>query len=103
MGPNGMHPRVLKELADVAAFPLSTIFEKSWRTGEVCNDWKKANVTPIYKKGKKKDLQNYQPVILISTPGKWMEQVILEVMTKHVKEKKVIRSNHHGFTKSKSC
>jgi len=53
MGPNGMHPRVLMELAHVVAEPLSIIFERSWRTGEVPEDWKKANVTPIFKKGKK--------------------------------------------------
>ena len=55
MGPDGMHPRVLRELADVIAEPLSIIFERSWRTGVVPKDWRKASVTPIFKKGKKDD------------------------------------------------
>jgi len=103
MGPNGMHTRVLRELADVVAEPLSIIFERSWRTGEVPEDWRRASVIPIFKKGKKEDPGNYRPVSLISIPGKVMEQLILEVVIKQVEEKKVIRSSQHGFTKGKSC
>jgi len=98
-----MHPRVLRELADVIAEPLSIIFERSWRTGEVPEDWRKANVTSVFKKGKKEDPGNYRLVSLTSIPGKVMEQLILEVIIKQVEEKKVIRSHQHGFTKGKSC
>ncbi|KAJ7410364.1 hypothetical protein BTVI_53415 [Pitangus sulphuratus] len=101
--PGGMHPQVLRELAGVVTKPQSIIFEKSWRTGKLSNDWRKSNVTPIFKKGKKKNPENYQPVSFTSIPGEVMEQIILEVMTKHVAEKKVIRSSQHGFTKGKSC
>ncbi|KAM6036240.1 uncharacterized protein LJ206_001286 [Theristicus caerulescens] len=55
MGPDAIHPKVLRELADVIAGPLSTIFKKSWRSGDVPEDWRKANVTPIYKKGSRED------------------------------------------------
>jgi len=103
MGPDGMHPRVLRELADVIAEPLSIVFERSWRTGEVPEDWRKASVTPIFKKGKNEDPGNYRLVSLTSISGNMMEQLILEVIIKQVEEKKVIRSSQHGFTKGKSC
>ena len=103
MGPDRMHPRVLRELADAIAELLSIIFERSWRTGEVPEDWRKANVNPVFKKGKKEDPGNYRPVSLTSIPGKMMEQLILESIIKQVEEKEVIRSSQHGFTKGKSC
>ena len=72
-----LHPRVLRELAGVIAEPLSAIYQHSWLSGEVPEDWRLANVTAIYNKGCKEDLGNYRPVSLTSVPGKVMEQIIL--------------------------
>ncbi|KAK4810884.1 hypothetical protein QYF61_013292 [Mycteria americana] len=103
MGPDEIHPRVLKELAEVLTKPLSIIYQQSWLTGEVPIDWRLANVTPIFKKGRKEDLGTYRPVSLTLVPGKLMEQIILSAITRHVENNQGIKLSQHGFMKGRSC
>ncbi|GAB0181703.1 mitochondrial enolase superfamily member 1 [Grus japonensis] len=103
VGPDGINPKVLRELAEVLTEPLYIIYQQSWLTGEIPVDWKLANVMPIHKKGQKEDPENYRPVSLTSVPGKVMEQIILSAITWHVQDNRVIRPSQHGFTKGRSC
>ncbi|RMB92866.1 hypothetical protein DUI87_30760 [Hirundo rustica rustica] len=80
MGPDGIHPRVIRELADELVKPLSIIYQESWLTGEVPGDWKLANVTPVYKK--RSCLTNlvsfYDQVTRLVDAGKAVDVVYLD-------------------------
>lgn len=54
---------VLKKLADELAKPLTIIYQKSWSSGQVWEDCRLADMTPLYKKDRKEDwkLQAFQP------------------------------------------
>ncbi|KAK4823212.1 LOW QUALITY PROTEIN: hypothetical protein QYF61_027359 [Mycteria americana] len=58
MGPDGIHPRVLRELAEELAKPSPSFISSP---GEVLDDWRLANVMPIYKKDRKADLGMCMP------------------------------------------
>lgn len=47
-------PRVLTELVEVIAEPLSIIFERSWQMGVVSEDWRIANITPVFKSARRR-------------------------------------------------
>ncbi|KAF4794993.1 hypothetical protein TURU_096798 [Turdus rufiventris] len=103
MGPNVIHPRAMRELADELAKPLPIIYWQSWDTNEVPDDWKLANVTPIYKKVWKEDPGNYRPFSLPSVPDKVMKQFILSAITEHLADGQSIRPSQHGFRRGRSC
>jgi len=103
MGPDVIYPRVLRELAEELAKPLSIISQQSQLTGEVPDDWRLATVTPIYKKGWKEDPNNYRPVSLTSGPGKTMKQFIASAPTGCVKYNQGIRPSQQVFMQGRSC
>jgi len=72
MGTHKNHPCLLRELEDEIAKVLSIINERPWLSVEVPTDWKRRNITPILKKGRKEDPGNCSTVSLISVAGKIM-------------------------------
>ena len=102
-GPDGLGPRILKELQEGLAPVLAHVFRRSLAEGTVPADWKKANVTPIFKKGSKGDPGNYRPVSLTSVACKLMESILRDAVTDHLDRNRLIRRSQHGFTKGRSC
>ena len=101
-GPDGIPARVIKELKEEMVKPLKILFQKSMDDGEIPDEWRDAEVTPIFKKGNKADPANYQPVSLTVIIGKTMERIIKEEVTRHVESNGHISDAQHGFRAGRS-
>ena len=101
-GLDGLHPKVLKEVADEIATPITIIFRKSLSTGVLPAKWLQAVITPIFKKGNRADASNYRPVSLTSIICKIQERIIVIHILSHLKENCLRCCQQHGFTPGKS-
>ena len=102
-GPDSLSPYFLKEFANYLCEPLALIFTMSFNTGIVPQQWRTANVTPIFKKGSKSNPGNYRPVSLTCVVCKIMESIIKDKITDHLITNNLILKSQHGFMKRRSC
>ena len=84
MGPDYIHPRILKEAADNLALPLFSLFSYSLSTGVLPATWKEAHVTLIYKSGDRHSPASYRPISLISIPCKILERLMKKASLTHL-------------------
>ena len=96
-GPDKLHPRVLRELAEVICKPLAIIFHASIQLWVIPDDWKLANITAIYKKGHRQIAGNYRPVSLTSIVCKILESIIRDQIVDYMKTNKLFSNKQFGF------
>ena len=103
-GPDGISSKFLSEYADILSYPLARVFNLSMESGTVPEDWRKANVTPIFKnKGSKSKAENYRPILLTSIPCKIMESIIRDNVVNYLTVHSLIKNTQHGFVAKRSC
>ena len=83
-GPDGLSARVLKECSSEIAPILAYIYNESLAQGNVPDDWRQANVAPVFEKGEKYDPENYRPVSLTCICCKTLEHIIVSNINKHL-------------------
>ena len=76
-GPYGLNARVLKECSNEISPILALIYNESLARGEVPDEWRQANVSPVFKKGEKYDAANYRPVSLTCICCKTLEHILV--------------------------
>ena len=102
-GPDGLSARVLKECSSEIAPILALIYNETLAQGTVPDDWRQANVAPIFKKGEKYDAANYRLVSLTCICCKTLEHIIVSKINKHLAFESILADCHYGFRSQRSC
>ena len=102
-GPDGLSARVLKECSSEISPMLALIYNESLAQGTVPDDWRQANVAPVFKKGEKYNAANYQPVSLTCICCKTLEHIIVSNINKHLAFESILADCQHGFRSQRSC
>ena len=102
-GPDQLPARLLKGLASELAPIYTLLFQASLDQGIIPDEWKSANVVPIYKKGDRSKPENYRPVSLTSITCKTLEHIVSSTIMKHMDRHYILTDAQHGFRKRRSC
>ena len=102
MGPDGLHPLLLRNCADVLSQPMHVIFSRSLSEGAVPKAWKTSTVVPIFKKGNRYDALNYRPISLTSVCCKTMKRLVCSHITKYLEENHLLSDHQFGFRSGRS-
>jgi len=82
---------------------VTLIFRASIQQGAVPDYWKKALVTPVYKKGDRSNPANYRPISLTCVVCKVLEHIISSSIYTHLSNNTILHDAQHGFRKRRSC
>ena len=75
------------------------IFNSSLENGIFPDIWKLARVTPIFKSGVKRDLNNYRSISVISIFSKILERIVHDQILDFILENNIITKNQSAFRK----
>ena len=91
--------KVLKLAANIIAPSLMHIFNQSIAICIFPTEWKLARVSPIYKKGKKDDPNNfyYRPISVIPVVAKIFEKLVHEQLYSYLNDNDLLANYQSGF------
>ena len=96
-GPDMINNRILREIADSVSPVLTDIFNTSLSTAKVPDIWKQSNVSPVFKKDDKTNVENYRPISLISSVGKTFEKLLYKHIHNCILANQIITPFQSGF------
>jgi hypothetical protein len=101
--PDRIGANLPQSIQEEAAPALRIIYQRSMDERVLPEDWRRANVTPIFKKGAKFATGNYRPVSLTSVCCKIQESIIRDILMDHLLKKDLLHQSKHSFMACKPC
>ena len=101
-GPDQLLPRILKECALELSTSLCNLFNKSFRSGLLPSDWKKAHIIPLHKKGPNHKKENYRQISLTSIISKTAEKIVKSRVVSFWSEHQLLNPNQFGYLEGRS-
>ena len=101
-GPDEIHPKMLKELVGFISLPIAILLNRTMKEGVIPEDWKRAFVSAIYKKGSKSIAENYRPISLTSLVCKLMEAFVKNAIMNHLISNNLLSTKQFGFISGRS-
>ena len=100
--PDGIPSAVLKVLSYELCTPLYILFKMSIDSGTCPLLWKKADITPIYKKGDASQVSNYRPISILPAMCCLFERILADDINFHLHHNRLITDAQYGFVKGRS-
>ena len=96
-----MASHIKKIIGSVGEAEPQVFFGLKVLSGTIPEEWKVANIVPVYKKGDKEYTENYRPISLLSITSKVLEPCVLNNINFPLRD--TVNMCQHGFMAGRSC
>jgi len=96
-----IHMSLVKECLGYFIKPLVHIYNVSFQTGIFPDMMKLAKIKPLFKKGDRRNIQNYRPIFILSAFSKILEKLMYNRLLSFLKKHDTLTNVQHGFREKK--
>ena len=89
--------KLLKLSSSIVGPSLAFIFKCCIDAEIFPNEWKIAKVTPLFKKGSKRELGNYRPILVLPLVSKIFEKIIYRQLYDYLQDNSLLNTYQSGF------
>jgi len=104
LGLNGFSSDFVKKLGNSLIKPLCVLLNYVFNSGQIPDDWRDANVMPIFKKGSSTACSSYSPISLTLCFCKLSDRIMKESVLDYLLKNNLLCCHQHVFfSESSTC